>query len=383
MKSHYNASGNQTGYTAARFWSNSAGKQHGQYNRQMHAEQIAESLSQLVLAAGVSGDEQRVAQVVEDQLSAAGYQREALMRDYLGNRWLHLGPSGEPQRLFIAHMDEIGQRITSIRADGMCTLHAIGGSDPQLWEGTPVDVHTADGTVPGCIATVSHHVTFGPGLSPKERLAQKDLLLDLGAGSATEVAALGVAVLDPVTWPKRFTALAGGCVQARSLDDRFGCCALTASAAELLTVPPSVPTVFAWSVQEEVGLRGARALAQRFASCPVVIAIDSFTTGTGPRDSKLWDNVKLGSGPVLRSLDATTIVPDHMRRELLRSAAGLGFELQFGFMAGGNDASMFESNGARVFGLSVPVQYSHTNVERIHQGDLEQLIRLIIAWNHS
>lgn len=344
------------------------------------AEKLYTTLSELVLAPGVSGDEWRVAEVIERYLLSAGFASAEIQSDYIGNRWVQLGPAGEPQRLLIAHMDEIGQRIASIRPDGCCTLHPIGGSDPQLWEGTPVVVHTQGGQVPGCIAPVSHHVTFGQGLAAKERLAQRDLLLDVGATSPEDVDALGIQLLDPVTWPKAISLCANDVVQARSLDDRFGCCALLFAAAQLKPQPPQVPTVIAWSVQEEVGLRGARVLAQRFSKCTEVIAIDSFCTGAGPRDSKLWASARLGGGPVLRSWDLTTLVPDAVRLELLHKAAGLGIELQYGYMAGGNDASQFESSGASVFGLSVCVEYSHTNAERINLQDLAQLTKLITAW---
>jgi putative aminopeptidase FrvX len=343
-------------------------------------EQLFTTLSELVLTPGVSGDEWRVADVIERQLLAAGFAADEIHSDYIGNRWVQLGPPGEPQRLLVAHMDEIGQRIASIRADGCCTLQPIGGSDPQLWEGTPVVVHTPGGTVPGCIAPVSHHTTFSQGLAAKERLAQRDLLLDLGANSPEDVAALGISLLDPVTWTKAISVCANDVIQARSLDDRFGCCALLLGAAQLRQQPPSVPTVIAWSTQEEVGLRGARVLAHRFSKCSEVIAIDSFCTGAGPRDSKQWVSAELGHGPVLRSWDLTTLVPDMVRRELLNKAYGLGVELQYGYMSGGNDASQFEFTDACVFGLSVCVQYSHTNAERINLKDLAQLTSLIVAW---
>lgn len=342
--------------------------------------QVFTTLSELVLAPGVSGAEQAVAEVIERQLQAAGYSLPEIESDRLGNRWLRLGAAGEPRRMLVAHMDEIGQRIASIRPDGCCTLQPVGGSDPQLWEGTPVVVHAQTGPVPACIVPVSHHVTFGQGYAAKERLAQRDLLLDAGARSMEDALQLGLRLLDPVTWPKTITRLPHGVVQARSLDDRFGCAALVMAAQQLRQQPPPVPTVIAWSVQEEVGLRGGRALAERFKQCTEVIAIDSFCVGAGPRDSKQWVSASLGAGPVLRSWDSTTLVPDAVRASLLDKAAGLDCPLQYGYMAGGNDASMAEYTGARVFGLSVCVQYSHTNSERIHLGDLARLAGLITAW---
>jgi putative aminopeptidase FrvX len=350
----------------------------------MAHEALFERLAALVGAYSVSGNEGAVADAVAAQLAAAGFDPAALEADALGNRWLRCGPEGEPRRLLVAHLDEIGLRITGIRPDGLCRVAPVGGIDPQLWEGTAVLVHTADGTpVPGCIAPVSLHVTQRQGLGPKARLEITDLLLDVGCQSAAEVAALGIGLLDSVTWPKRLTRVGpdGLVVQGRSLDDRFGCTALIECAMALRSgAGAAVPTVLAWAVQEEVGLRGAAALARRFAHCAEVIAVDSYTVAATPRDNQQFAACTLGGGPVLRCLDATTVVPDILRRSLLEKASGLGCGLQVGYMPGGNDASQFEASGARVFALGVPLAYSHSAVERIHLDDLAQLSELLAAW---
>jgi putative aminopeptidase FrvX len=217
-------------------------------------------------------------------------------------------------------------------------------------------------------------------MGPAGRLKIEELQLDLGTASEAETRALGVDILDSITWPKQLTPLAGELVQGRSLDDRFGCTALIALAERLRETAPPVPTVLAWAVQEELGLRGARVLAQRFPYCREVIAVDSFTVGSGPRDNKQFDSVRLGGGPAIRAFDATTMLPEAAFRDALARAQRIGIPLQYGFMQGGNDASVFEATGARVLGLGVPLAYSHSNVERIHLGDLVQLVNLLAGW---
>jgi len=345
--------------------------------------ELFDLLSSLVLTPAVSGNEAPLRKIISRQLAQGGIDAGRLKRDELGNCWLTFGPSEDPERLLIAHMDELGLRITSIREDGLCHVAAVGGIDPQLWEGTPIVVHTQGGPVPGCVAPVSLHVTERQGHGPKERMKIKDLLLDLGAMSPAEVAALGVCLLDSVTWPKAISRLYGDLVQARSLDDRFGCAALVATALQLQQNPPSVPVALAWSVQEEVGLRGARALIPQFATCREVIAVDSFTVGLGPRDNRQFDGPRPGGGAVLRCWDSTVLVPDELRWQLLDKARGLGIELQYGYMPGGNDASVFSQGGASTFAFGVPVQYSHSAAERIHMGDLYTLIELLVAWCSS
>lgn len=341
---------------------------------------LLQTLTRLIKAPGVSGSEERVAAVVESELQRIGYSASQVERDYIGNRRLRLGPAGDAHRLLVAHMDEIGLRVTAIHPDGICRVVAVGGIDPQLWEGTPVVVHTRDGDVPGCMAPVSLHVTQRSNMGPTGRLKIEELLLDVGTTTEAQTCALGIDILDSVTWPKQLTPLANDLVQARSLDDRFGCTALLALAEHLFETPPAAPTILAWAVQEELGLRGARVLAQRFPFCREVIAVDSFTVGSGPRDNKQFDSVRLGGGPAIRAFDATTMMPEQSFRDALARAEQIGVPLQYGFMQGGNDASVFEPTGARVLGLGVPLAYSHSNVERIHMGDLAQLVELLCGW---
>ena len=336
-------------------------------------------LEDLVRAPGVSGNEGPVAAVVTDYLTRAGIPEREINRDKLGNRWVRLGPGGEPKRVLLAHMDEIGLRITSIRPDGFCHVVPIGGIDPALWEGSPVVVHTQDGPVPACIAPQSLHVTVRQGQGRKERVEVKDLVLDFGVPDAEAVADLGVKLLDTVTWPKEFRVNKHGLVMARSIDDRFGCAALLALADELKRSHLSEPVVLAWTVQEEVGLRGAKQLPL-FDGVAEVIAVDSYTVGQGPFDNRRFDNAFIGYGPVFRCWDSTILVPDDLRRAVLDKAAGLGFELQYGYMPGGNDASVFAQGETVPLAFGICVQYSHTQAERCAMVDLKELALFLTTW---
>lgn len=338
------------------------------------------TLEQLILTAAVSGSEHRLRRVIEGLLAEMGIDPGRCGHDRMGNLWLHCGPAGEPTRLLVAHMDEIGWRISSIRPDGCCHLAPLGGNDAQLYEGTRVHVHTEQGSLPAAIAPVSLHITERQGLGPKHRLAAHELLLDVGANSPEDVAALGIGLLDSVTWPKTYERVGTDWVQARSLDDRFGCSALVDLAARLEANPPCEPTILAWAVQEELGLRGARALAQRFTQCHEVIAIDSMTTGTGPRDNRQFQAVLPGAGPALRCFDSTVIVGEPERQAIINRATELGHTLQLGFMPGGNDASVFQDGNALCFAFGIALQYSHSMVERIRFSDLEALCDLLGDW---
>ncbi len=347
----------------------------------MAQNEVQACLAALVETPGVSGSEDRVAALISDMLVDAGYSREDIQRDEIGNLWIPLGPDDSPvERILVAHMDELGLRVASIRPDGYCHLAPVGGLDPQLWEGTKVLVHSGNGSVPGCIAPVSHHISYQSVYQDRRRIGAADLVLDVGANSADAVRAMGIQLLDPVTWDKQLTAIEGGIVQGRSLDDRFGCCALVMLAKALAGHPPAIGTVLAWSVQEEVGLKGAEALAKTFPDVREAVAVDSFTVGAGPRDVKTFEAVKLGEGAVLRSWDSRMLVPDTVRDRLLKKAAALGHQLQVGFMPGGNDSAPFISGRTRRYCFSVPLMYSHSQVERISLQDLDRLIALLTDW---
>jgi putative aminopeptidase FrvX len=342
-------------------------------------DELQTILQDLVLAPGVSGNEGPVAAVITGYLGKAGIPDSEINRDRLGNLWVKLGGEGEARRLLVAHMDEIGLRVTSIRADGFCHVVPIGGIDPALWEGSPVTVHTDDGPVTGCIAPQSLHVTVRQGQGRRERVEVKDLVLDLGVSDAEAVDDLGVKLLDTVTWPKSCHVNKHGLVMARSIDDRFGCAALVALAAELKEAHLSEPVILAWSVQEEIGLRGARQMPF-FGALREVIAVDSFTVGHGPFDNRRFDGPFIGGGPVFRCFDATTLVPDEMRKRVLAKAAGLGTKLQYGYMPGGNDASVFSRGETVPLPFGICVQYSHTQAERCLISDLKELTLFLAAW---
>jgi len=342
-------------------------------------DELQTILKDLILAPGVSGNEGPVADVVKHYLGKAGIPEREIGEDKLGNIWVKVGPQGDAKRLLVAHLDEIGLRVTSIRPDGYCHVVPIGGIDANLWEGSPVVVHTEAGPVHGCIATQSLHVTVRQGQGRRERLDVKDLVLDLGVPDAEAVAGLGVKLLDTVTWPKSFNVSKHGLAMARSLDDRFGCAALLALVDELKRADLKEPVVLCWSVQEEVGLRGARQLPL-FDSVEEVIAVDSFTVGHGPTDNRRFDGPRIGLGPVFRCWDSTILVPDVRRRAVLDKAAGLGFNLQYGYMPGGNDASVFSQGETVPLAFGVCVQYSHTQCERAALPDINELTLFLAAW---
>src|SRR5512135_1756978 len=167
----------------------------------------------LVERYGVSGDEGPVRDAVAGMLPAWAKPTT----DSAGNLWLKVG-TGDPLVVFVAHLDEIGYRVDSIRADGTLALSVRGGFFPSLFEGQAALVHTPRGDVPGVF--LPRDTTMGTTHQPRFVSAS------VGAASAEAAAALGVAPGQSVTMPKSYARLAGTRATGRSFDDRVGAASL-------------------------------------------------------------------------------------------------------------------------------------------------------------
>ncbi len=245
-------------------------------------------LGRLIETYGVSGHEAPVRDAVIHLLPAWA----SPTIDSAGNVLVRAG-AGEPLVVFVAHMDEIGFTVTAIENDGRLDLRPAGGFYPSLFEAEPALVHTARGVVPAVFAPRD-------SVGPAPRRSPGALKVDPGTGSRAATEALGIAVGDAVTMPKRFVPLAGTRATGRSMDDRVGC------AAELLALRRLDPrllrhaVLFIFSVREEVGLDGARYEAARLApEHPArVHAIDTFVSSDAPLEIKTFADAPLGGGAV-------------------------------------------------------------------------------------
>ena len=189
------------------------------------------------------------------------------------------------------------------------------------------------------------------------------------------MAAAGVTAGMPVTGYKEAHRLGQHRFTVRGMDDRVGTAALLAAVQSLDPAALRGRVVFAWSVQEETGLHGARAMARRLGpQTRRVYSIDTFVTSDTPLESPHFAYAPLGDGPVLRSMESTGLV---RRAELDRNravAAGAGINVQLGMTQGGTDGTVFTFYGVPNAGLSWPGRYSHGPAEL---GDLRDMVKLV------
>ncbi|WP_295993365.1 M20/M25/M40 family metallo-hydrolase [Rugamonas sp.] len=323
-------------------------------------------LKPLIETYGVSGHEAPVREVVRKLLPPWAQPVE----DEQGNLSLSFGQGGK-ELLFIAHLDETGFEVTGLRADGMAAIRDQGGMYLSLYEAQPVWVHTAKGKVPAVIAPRPHYAT-ATGAQPD----MANLLLYFGTDSAAETQALGVAAGQAASVRKQFVELAAPRATGRSMDDRAG---ITALLMALKMVDPATlknRITVAFSVGEENGYSGARAMAKRLHP-QYAFAIDTFVSTDTPNDPQYLAHAPLGHGPVLRGMDNLILTPAATIDRITQLAQTAKIPLQIGVTQGGVDSFAFSAGGAIDVGLSWPGRYSHSSVEIIDQRDLVKLSELI------
>jgi len=338
--------------------------------------QMARVLEALVTTTGVSTHEEPVRAAIE-RLLPPWARPETDASGNLILRWPAGGQATGSALIFVAHMDEIGFRVQQVEPDGRLRVESLGGGRPEYFLGHPVLVFGRQGPRPGILELPAESWTQG-FLARGVRAG--DLFVNVGAHSPAEVAALGIAPGDVLTIPKRYRPLLGTRASARSFDDRVGCAALILAAWAL---GPNFdrPVSFVWSTEEELGLRGAAALAARLAASgqvpSTVFAIDTFVSSDSPLESKRFADAPIGQGFVIRAVDNSNIVPPAAVARVVALARAAAIAVQYGVTGGGNDGAVFQRYGATDVALGWPLRYSHSPGEVIDVRDATALSRAV------
>jgi endoglucanase len=281
---------------------------------------------------------------------------------------------------FAGHADEIGLIVRDIDEEGFLRLGSIGGADRSVSQGQRVRVHPSGGStdsddpVPGVIGQTAIH------LREREDDSLTDIdeqYVDIGAADREEAEGF-VEVGDPITFTSETEGLAGTRLVARGMDNRIGIWA----AAEALAIAAEREvgaTVHAVStIQEEVGLKGARMVGFDLAP-DAIVAIDvTHATDHPDSGSKKAGTIALGEGPVIArgSTNHPALV------DLAREAAAeeeLDVQLQASGSYTGTDADAFYTARGAIPALSIglPNRYMHTPVEVIDSEDLTAVAELL------
>lgn len=326
-------------------------------------------LHRLVMEPGVSGYEERVRRLIMSEVEGLG----KLSVDDAGNLFLDLGGDGDTV-LLAAHMDELGLVVTNIFDDGLLSFRKLGGIDDRALPNQHVLVLGSKGPVEGVIGLEPPHLQFE---KEAKTIPWHQLRIDVGASSREEVEELGIRVLDPVVPKKHWSILNHGrFLASRGFDDRAGVYVLVELARLIARdeVKPRHHVILAWTVQEELGLRGAFAIAARLKP-RYFIAVDTMACCrpeiTGP--------TRLGAGPVIRALDNAYVANWGLVKRLREVAEKNNIPYQVASGGGGTDAAAFQRAGVASIALVMPVKYAHTMTELIARSDIENAVKLLAA----
>ncbi|MFP3256104.1 MAG: M42 family metallopeptidase, partial [Thermoplasmata archaeon] len=317
----------------------------------------------LVFVQGISGYEDDIRSRVIEYLKKFGEPKV----DKLGNVYLTLG-DGDEHIAFMAHMDEIGLVVAHIEENGFIRLKRLGGVDVRMLYGQYFEVFTKDGKrIPGVIGLKPPHISTESEM--KNAPPIEDLYLDVGASSREEVISMGISLLDPVRWMKQFHVLNGRYIVTKGLDDRAGCAILINLIERLKGKKLKKKVTFIFTLQEETGLRGAKAITER--DIDELYAIDSVSSGDIPKVDYYLSPVSLGKGPVIRFIDARGANSISLKRKVEEIASRNKINIQEVFTGGSTDAAGTFDLGIPSIALCFPIRYTHTTVEMSSIEDIE------------
>ena len=336
-----------------------------------------EMLKEITEVPGVSGFEGEVAKVIEKY----GVEFGTIMRDNLGSIILRKeGDPNGPKVMLAGHMDEIGFIVTHITKEGYLKFLPLGGWWDQVMLAHRVNIITSNGMVPGVIGSKPPHI-----LSPEDRkkmLEKKDMFIDIGAFSDSEAKEkYGIRLGDPIVPDSTFKEMANpDIMMAKAWDNRVGC-AIFLDVIKLLSKDSHPNTVYGvGTVQEEVGLRGAKTSAE-LVNPDIAFALEVSIAGDIPGVKEEEAQDKLGKGPSIIFLDGSMIPNGKLRSFVEEIAKDKGIPLQFSSMpGGGTDAGRIHLHGIGVPSLviGIPSRYIHSHTSLIHKQDYINGVKLLV-----
>lgn len=331
---------------------------------------MLETLKTLCSLQGASGREDAVRDYLIERIGLhAEYEVDAL-----GNLLVHKKGAQRAKKkvMLAAHMDEVALIITYITEDGYLKFSPVGGIDPRVLFGRSVFV--GDQKLPGVIGAMPVHLLEKDDL--KKIPDFEKLYIDIGASSADQ-AKEAVHLGDIAYFDSPFMPFGERRIKAKALDDRAGCAILS----EMIESDLPFDLDFAFTVQEEVGLRGAGAAAFRLdPDYAIVVETTTAADIAGVQPHKRV--CALGKGAVVSFMDKSTLYDRRLYDFAFSLAERKNIRCQTKtLVAGGNDAGAIHKSrgGVKTITVSVPCRYLHTPSCVIEEGDLYDTADLVRA----
>ena len=324
-------------------------------------------LKELTELCGVSGNEDMVRDYIKEKISP--YADEVKV-DSIGNLIaLKKGRTSSLNIMLAAHMDEIGLIVTGYYDSGMIKFQNIGGIDERILPGKFVLV--GNSKIPGVIGAKAIHLQDAE--ERKTNWKMKNMYIDIGAQNKEEaerLAPLG----EYISFYSEFAEYGNNCIKSKAFDDRVGCGVLI----EALKGNYEYNLYACFTVQEEVGLRGAETAAFRIEP-DLALVFEGTTCSNVPETEEYAYSTKMGEGPALTLMDGATYADRNLVNYIYELAKKNNIKVQFKQTAtGGNDSAKIQRSGkgTRVAIISVPCRYIHSPSSIINIDDYENCKKL-------
>ncbi len=293
---------------------------------------------------------------------------DEIFTDSMGNLICHKKGNGK-KVMVAAHMDEVGFIITNITDEGFLRFESLGGIMTAVLNSKKVLI--GNDKIPGIISTKAIHLQKEDEANSPVKI--KDLYIDIGASdkeSAEKIVSLG----DYAVFDGEYIEFGDNLVKSKALDDRVGCAIML----ELMKEKYDSDMYFCFTVQEEVGCRGARIVAERIK--PDIALVIEGTTCSDVYGSKPHNQVtNLGGGAVMTAVDGAAISDKNYYDFIMKTAEDNGIKLQIKKTTmGGTDAGVIQRSGCGVKTavLAVPCRYIHSPVSVMNSDDAESVYKL-------
>ena len=340
------------------------------------ADATLQLLQQLADAHGPSGFEEPVRKIMVERMRPLA---DKLSYDGLGSVIATQGTAG-PRVMLDAHMDELGGMIRRVTPEGWLTMQMLGGWLDQALLDQRWTILGSKGPVRAITGIRDIHIV--PQDERTKTWPRESVFLDVGAKSAAEVAAMGLAVGDPVAPDAPFAVMNGTQnYLGKGWDDRVGCAVLIEAMQRLQHARHPNQIFFVATVQEEIGLRGAHTSSE-LVKPEIGIAIEGGVVRDAPGVHPEEAQEVLGAGPAMFLYDSSALPNRKLVALVRQTALEQKIPLQSDLVQGyGDDSAEMQkaSGGAPTINIVVPVRFTHSHNGLINRGDFDRTVDLVVA----
>lgn len=341
----------------------------------MHKGENMELLKKLSELNGIGGHEKYVRKFMEQEFAKI-VEKNHIFYDNIGSVIASMGTSG-PKIMLAGHMDEIGMIVTKITDEGFIKFQTIGGWWSQVMLAQQMNITTSEGRVIlGVTGSKPPHI-----LTAEERKnAAKidDIYIDIGVETKAEAENLGIKIGDMITPAISFSVLANqDFLLGKAWDNRIGCAIVLEVMKELKSASLPNQIFGVGTVQEEVGLRGAKT-ASNLVKPDISIALD---VGIAKDTPGTDGSSKMGKGPQILLYDGGLVGHVGLRNLFLETAGKNEIPVQLDYLTcGATDAGAMHlaHHGSPAISLCIPSRYIHSHTSMISYKDFKNCVKLIV-----